>query len=70
MEATVSGLVVLVGISLVGILAALGWVGLVSLGIHRDDAGAVINASRADRSGLVPGMAARVGRQATGVRWV
>jgi hypothetical protein len=69
LEATMIGFAVLV-ISFVGIVAAIGWVGLVSIGIRREDRGAVINASPTDLSGVVPGKVARIARQTTGVRWV
>jgi hypothetical protein len=69
-EATMTGFAVLALISLAGIVVTVGWVIVVSLGIRRDDRGSVINASAADLSGLVPGRAARIARQTTGVHWV
>jgi hypothetical protein len=64
-----TGFAVIIVISLIGIVAAIGWVGLVSIGIRRDDRGAVINASTTDVSGVVPGRAARMARQLTDVHW-
>lgn len=69
-EATVTGLVVLSLISLIGIVVAVGWVIVVSVGIRSDDRRSVINASRTNLGRVVPGRAARIARQTTGVHWV
>jgi hypothetical protein len=64
-----TGFAVLAIISLVGFMAALGWVALVSIGIRRDDPGSVSNASPADSSGVVADRVARIARQSTGIHW-
>jgi hypothetical protein len=65
-EATVAGFAVLAVISFVGIVATIGWVAVVSLGILRDDKGASINVSHVGLGGVVPGKVARIARQSTG----
>jgi hypothetical protein len=69
-EDTVAGYAVLAGIAIVGIIATLSWVVLVSLGIRRDDRAAMFKASSAGRGGSGPGRVARMSRQSTGVHWV
>jgi hypothetical protein len=60
---------VLAVISFLGTVALVGWIGSVSLGIHRED-----RRNRHDTSvslhGMAPGRASRVARQATGCHWV
>jgi len=65
-----TGFAVFAVVSFIGIVAAIGWVLVVSVGIRRDDRGAVVNASPAGLSGVVPGRVARIARQTTGVHWV
>jgi hypothetical protein len=69
-EAIMTGFAVLAVISLIGTVAVVGWVGLVSLGIRREDRGAVINRSAVGLNGTGPGRIARMARQTTGVHWV
>jgi hypothetical protein len=69
-EATVTGFAVFAAISLVGIVVVFGWVGLVSVGIRRDDRGVVISAPAVGLNGAVPGRVRRIARQATGFHWV
>jgi hypothetical protein len=69
-EATVTGFAVFALISLLGIIVAVGSVIVVSLGIRSDDRSVVVNTSRAGLRGVVPGRAARIARQMTGVHWV
>jgi|GEM_PF-5610150 len=57
-------------ISLFGIVAVLGWVAVVSVGIRRDDRGIVINAPSVGQIGMVRGRVRRIARQATGFHWV
>jgi hypothetical protein len=60
--------IVLATISFLGIVALVGWMGSVCLGIHRED-----HRSRrripATLHGTAPGRASRVARQATGCHW-
>jgi len=61
-------------LSIVGIVAAITWISVVSLGIRRDERVAVLNTSRLRTSGIRtngtgPGRMARIARQTTGVHW-
>jgi hypothetical protein len=67
-EATVTGFAVFAAISLIGIVAVFCWVGVVSVGIRRDDRGVVISTPAAALK--VPGRVRRIARQATGFHWV
>jgi hypothetical protein len=61
--------VALAVISFLGIVALAGWIGSVSLGIHREDHRSRHNTS-VSLHGMAPGRASRVARQATGCHWV
>jgi hypothetical protein len=61
-EATMAGFAILTAIAFVGVVAAVTWVGFVSLGIHRDDHSGAISAPAA------LSRVSRIARQATGVR--
>jgi hypothetical protein len=61
-------------LSIVGIVAAITWISVVSLGIRRDERVAVLKVSRLRASGIGtsgtgPGRMARIARQTTGVHW-
>jgi hypothetical protein len=60
---------VLAVISFLGIVALVGWIGSVSLGIRREDRRSAHSTSVTLR-GIAPGRASRVARHSTGCHWV
>lgn len=65
-----AGFAVLAGISVIGIVAALTWVTLVSLGIRRDDRGAAFSTRAIGMRGAGHGRAERIARHTTGMHRV
>jgi hypothetical protein len=63
------GFAVIAVFSLIGIVAVLAWVGVVSVGIRRDDHGAV-NSAAVGAYGTRPGPVSRIARQTTGMHWI
>jgi hypothetical protein len=60
-----TGFAILAGISLAGIVAVVGWVLVVSMGIRREDRATLLNVD-----GTGPGRIARIARQTTGLHGV
>jgi hypothetical protein len=61
-----AGFAALAAFSIVGIVAVITWISVVSFGIRRADRGAILNGSM---HGAARGRVARIARQSTGVHW-